>query len=199
MIKKNIVLAFILIAGFCNAQPIRVKMIHMLRPAVGRFKLYIMPYAYDSTISEEQIGAVIDSLPGHLFAARMYNMLYMGDSNLLAVTANEGIYFFHKRFTITVFWKTGNKKEVAYLGRHHHKYWQYNYNENATPASCGHYKNGHKVKKWKYYNTDGRKIKVEKYAKDGTLKTSKTLDKPKKTLRTIFNPKHPAGVHYLII
>jgi hypothetical protein len=198
MIKKNIVFVFILIAGISGAQTVTEKVIHLQSPSFGQYTLHILPFGYDSTISDEQIAACIDTMPGHLFAAKMYNLLYKDDTTKLAVKANEGIYFFHKRYTIEVYWKTGNKKEIAYLGRHHHKYKQFNYYENDVPASVGHYKNGHKVKKWKYFNTDCRKTKVEKYAKDGSVKKSKAFDKPKKTLRSLFNPKHTKGAHYII-
>src|SRR5581483_6942108 len=170
MLRKNIVWLFVLVAGICNAQQIKEKMLHMQSPAVGRYMLHILPWGYDSTVTEEQIAACLDTLPGHLFAAKMYNLLYKDDSTRMAVRANEGIYFFHKRYTINVYWKSGNRKIYALVGRHHKKYWQFNYHENDVPESCGKYRNGHKKGKWNYFNTDGKKIKVEKYAKDGTVK-----------------------------
>lgn len=198
MLRKNIVCLFVLIAGICNAQQIKEKMMYLQSPSVGRLPLHILPWGYDSTVTEEQIAACLDTLPGHLLAAKMYNLLYKDDSTRLAVKANEGIYFFHKRFTIRLYWKNGNRKILAYAGRHHNKYRQYNYHENDAPESCGKYKKGHKVGKWKYFNSDCKKIKVEKYAKDGTIKKTKTFDPPKKTLKAIFNPRHPKGTPYII-
>jgi hypothetical protein len=174
-------------------------MMHMLSPATGRYKMNIIHWTYDSTISDERITQTLDSLPGYLFNAKMYNILYSDDTTRQAVKVNEGTYFFHVRFTVVTFYKNGSKKNVAYVNKHHEKYWEFSYNDNETPEECGHFKNGHKSGKWKYFNTDGKKVKVEKYASDGTVKSTKTYNPPKKCLKTIFNPKHPLGAPYIII
>jgi len=197
--KKNIVCTLLfLFAGVCYGQNIKVKVLQMQSPSIGRYQLHILPMAYDSTVTEAQIAACIDSLPGHLFGAKMYNMLYAGDSTRLAVRIEAGNYFFHKKFTVTIYWKNGNKKEVAILNRHYLKYKEIDYYQNDAPAAHGKYGHGHKKRRWVYFNTRGLKVKVEKYARDGTVKKSKTIDPPKKTLRTIFNPPHSSGTPYVI-
>lgn len=199
MVKKNIVCGlFFLFAALCNGQNIKVKVLQMQSPAVGRYKLHILPFGYDSTVTEARIAACVDTLPGHLFGAKMYNMVYANDSTRLAVRIDAGNYFFHKKFTITMYWRNGNKKEIALLNRHYIKYKEFSYYQNDAPAAHGKYKHGHKKHRWVYFNSRGLKVKVEKYAGDGTVKKTKTFDPPKKTLRTIFNPAHPSGSPYTI-
>lgn len=198
MFRRNIVCLFVLVSTLSVGQNIRYKMIHMQSPAVGRYMMHILPMGYDSTMTAEQIARCVDSLPGHLFNAKMYNILYKDDSTKQAVKVNEGSYFFHKRITEVLFWKNGNKKTVTYVNRHYQKYWEFSYYDNDAPRQCGHYKNGNKKGRWVYFNTQGRKVKVEKHAKDGTLKKTKTFDPPKKCWKTIFNPKYPGGAPYII-
>jgi hypothetical protein len=170
MLKKFIALICILIAGWCSAQHIRNKMIYMQSPAIGRYMLHILPWTYDSTITLEQMAACVDTLAGHPFAAKMYNMLYKDDSTKLAAKIEEGYYPFHIKYTVNIYWKNGNKHHLVLLNRHHEKYWEFDYNVNDAPAACGRYKHGHKKGRWVYFNTQGLKVKVEKYAGDGTLK-----------------------------
>jgi hypothetical protein len=199
MFRKNIVWLFILVTTLSVGQNIRHKMMHMQSPSVGRYKMNILPWAYDSTVSASQIARCVDSLPGHAFNSKMYNILYKDDSTKQAVKVNEGSYLFHKRITEIIFWKNGNKKSVAYVNKHYEKYWEFSYYENDAPCALGQYKKGHKVGKWKYFNTRGLKVKVEKYAKDGTVEKTKIFDPPKKCLKTMFNSAHPGGSPYIII
>jgi len=198
MFKKKVSLLLIFFAGYSHAQTVKYKMIYMQSPSVGRYMLHILPWGYDSTVTPEQIATCIDTLPGHLFSAKLYNLVYKNDTTKLAVKAEEGVYLFHKKYTVTAYWKNGNKLSMVELNKHHQKYWQFNYYMNDAPASCGKYRKGHKKGRWVYFNTQGLKVKVEKYAKDGTLKKTKNIDPPKKTFRTIFNPRHPAGAPYMI-
>lgn len=198
MIRRNIVFLIILFPFLCGAQAIRHKMITMKSPGIGRYMLHILPWGYDTMVTPEQIAKCVDTLQGHMFNSKMYNLLYKDDSTKLAVKAEEGSYFFHRKFTITIYLKNGNKQAVVLLNRHCEKYHEFSYYANDAPASCGHYKHGHKTRRWVYFNTQGKKVKVEKYAKDGTLKKTKTFDPAKKTLRTIFNTRHPEGTPYVI-
>lgn len=199
MFRKNIVCLFLFLSTICSGQNVKHKMIHMQSPAVGRYILYILPLGYDSTVTDEQIAKCVDTMPGHLFNAKMYNLLYKDDSTRLGAKINEGTYFFRKRFTVITYWKNGNKKNVAMLNKHCAKYHDFSYYDNDAPKECGSYRKGHKTGKWKYFNIQGRKVKVEKYAKDGTVKKTKTFDPPKKCWKTIFNPKRPNGTPYIIM
>jgi hypothetical protein len=199
MFRKNVSLFLILFPGLCIGQHIKYKMIHMQSPAVGKYMLHILPWGYDSNTTDEQMARCVDTLPGHPLAAKMYNILYKDDTTRLAVKIEEGLYLFSKkRYTIEVYWKNGNKKYISLVTKRFKKYHQFVYHENDAPAACGCFKNGHKVGRWVYFNTQGLKVKVEHYAKDGTVKSSKTIDPPKKTLRTIFNTRHLAGTPYII-
>lgn len=199
MVSRKIIFAlfFLPLAGF--GQNIQYRMIHMLSPAVGQYMLHILPWRYDTSMTAEQIAKCIDTLPGHLFSAKMYNMLYKDDSTRLAVLADEGVYLlFHKRYSIYIYWKNGNKKSFTFVNKHFYKYRELTYYENDAPRTFGRYKKGVKCGRWVYFNTQGLKVKVEKYAHDGTLKKTKTFDPPKKTLRTTFNPRHLGGTPYKI-
>lgn len=199
MLRKNVALFFIFFSGLCLGQNIKYKMLRMKSPAVGQYMLHILPWGYDSTVTPEQIARCVDTLPGHMFNAKMFNMLYKDDSTRLGVKAEEGTYFFHTKITVYLYWKNGNKKSVTKLNKHGVMYRQFNYYENDAPASCGKYKKGHKAGKWKYFNTQGLKVKTEKYAKDGTVKKTKTYDPPKNCWKTKFNPRHLGGTPYIII
>jgi len=198
MIKKNIVLVLVLFAGLCQAQKVKYKMIYMQSPAIGRYMLHILPWGYDTTITPEQIAKCVDTLPGHFLSAKMYNLVYKDDTTKLAAKIEEAVYVFHKKITLVIYWKNGNKMHYILLNKHHEKYWEFSYHDNDAPAECGKYKKGHKKGRWVYFNTQGLKIRVEKYAKDGTLKKTKNFDPPKKTGRTIFNPRHLGGTPYII-
>jgi hypothetical protein len=199
MVKKNIVcILLFLYSGLCFGQEIKVKVLEMKSPAIGRYKLHILPLTFDSTVTEAKMVACVDSMPGHLFGAKMYDIMYSDDSTRLAARIDAGRYFFHKKFTLTLYWKNGNKRELALLNRHYRIYKEWSYYQNAALAAHGRYKHGHKKHRWVYFNSRGLKIKAEKYAHDGTVKKTKTIDPPKKTLRTIFNPLEPSGAPYII-
>ncbi len=195
---RKIAFILFLLPATGNCQIIRYRMIHMQRPAVGQYMLHILPWYYDSTKKDEQIARCLDTLPGHLFSAKMYNMLYRDDTTKLAVKADEGVYLFHKRYTINIYWKNGNKKSVSFVNRHFVKYLEHSFYDNDAPMAFGRYRKGNKKGRWVYYNTQGKKVKVERYSRSGTLKKSKTFDPPIKTLRTVFNPRHLSGTPYII-
>ncbi len=204
--KKIFALLFLLpVAGF--GQNIEYKMIQMRSPAVGQYMLHILPQRYDTAIPDREIAKCIDTLPGHLFGAKMYNLLYREDTAKLAVKAEEGVYLFHRRYTIEVYWKNGNKKRIAFVNKHFRKYREWNYYDNDAPRAFGRYgkikcdsaTNCTKKKgRWVYFDTQGKKVKVERYSRNGTLKKTKTFNPPKKTLRTAFNPRHLGGTPYII-
>jgi|GEM_PF-1155719 len=199
MVKKNIVCTLLfLYSGLCFGQQVKVKVLQMQSPSVGRYKLHILPITYDSTMTEAKMVACVDTMPGHLFGAKMYNVLYANDSTRLAVRIDAGNYLFHKKFTVTIYWKNGNRKEIALLNRHYMKYKEFDYYQNDAPAAHGRYKHGNKKHRWVYFNSRGLKDKVEKYAHDGTVKKSKTYDPPTKTIRTLLNPIHSSGTPYTI-
>jgi len=170
----------------------------MQSPAIGRYMLHILPWGYDSTMTAESLAKCADTLPGHFLDAKMYNLLYKNDTTKLAVKIDEAVYLFHKKITVYVYWKNGNKKSYTLLNKHCEKYWEFDFHENDAPAACGRYKKGHKKGRWVYFNTQGLKVKVERYAHDGTLKKTKNFDPPKKTLRTTFNVRHLSGTPYII-
>jgi len=198
MLRKNVALLFLFFSGLCAGQNVKYKMIYMQSPAVGRYMLHILPWGYDSAVTAEQIARCIDTMQGHLFNAKMYNLLYKDDSAKLAVKAEEGTYFFHTKYTITLYWKNGDKKSIILLNKHCVKYHEFSYYENDAPRACGKYKKGHKVHRWVYFNTQGLKVKVERYAQDGSVKKTRTFNPPKKCWKTTFNPRHPGGTPYII-
>lgn len=199
MLSTRTVLIFLLlpIAGLC--QNIRYCMIHMKSPAVGQYMLHILPWKYDTTVTDENLARCTDTLPGHLFSAKMYNMLYSDDSTKLAIRIDEGVYPFHKRYTIYKYWKNGNKQSISYVNSRFAKYLEHSFYENDAPQAFGRFRKGHKKGRWVYFNTQGKKVKVERYSSDGTLKKTKSFEPAKKTCRTIFNPRHPSGTPYIIL
>jgi len=168
------------------------------RGGFGQYALHILPIAYDSTVSDITMLKYSDSVETHPFGARQYNLLYKGDSTKMAVQVNAGIYMFHKRYTITEYYKNGNKKCVIYYNKHYTKYWSFYYHSDASPLSKGKWNGDKKRGKWLYFDLDGKKELKEVYTKDGTLKSSKAFTPHKKSATTIFNPKHPQGAPYVI-
>ncbi len=175
----------------------KLKMLIKERPAFGQFRLKIIPIAYDSTVTDSSIINCIDTLPSYLFGARTYHLMFKDDTNKLAVSANEH-GMFRKKFYITEYWKNGNIKRLALYKRHSKHYTCYNYYLNDILASRGKYKNNKKIGKWIYINTGGKKVKVEHYASDGTLKKTKTFKPPHSTFATMFNAAHPEGKPYSV-
>jgi hypothetical protein len=173
-------------------------MIHMQSPAIGQYRLNIINVGYDTSMPDTRLVQCVDTMPGHLFHAKAYNFLYKDDTNHLAVTLNEGTYLFHRRYTMTVFWKNGNKMHCALFNKHLEKYWHFDFYANDAPKECGKYKHGKRKGRWVYFNTMGLKVKVEHYAHDGTLKRTKTFKMPKNCWKSTFNPRHPGGMPYII-
>jgi hypothetical protein len=195
---KNLVFILTLALGIkvCNAQ-VKHKMFIGLGNS-GQYQLNIIPITYDSTVTDLKILQCVDSLPSGLFHSKFYNVLFTGDSTHLAIQITEGTYLFHTRYTITEFYKNGNKKRDTYYTKHLKKYWTFNYYADASPMYTGKYKGEIKKGKWNYYNRDGNLVKVEKYSHDGTLIYTKEYNPAKHTLTTTLNPKHPKGQPYVI-
>lgn len=195
--KLILVLTLAIGVKVCHAQ-VKYKMLVGDKYNLGQFRLNIIPITYDSTVSDEKMLKCVDSLPGGLFSAKTYHVLYKDDSTRLAIQINEGVYLFHKRFTIIEYWKNGITKRITYYNKHFKRYWAFAFYSDASPMDKGKYNGGKKKGRWIYFNTDGKKVKMEKYAPDGTLKKSRDYNPPEKTLTTIFNPKHPHGLPYTI-
>src|SRR6185312_17469990 len=120
--NRRLILSLTLLLSIivCNAQPkIKHKMLVGTRGGFGQYALHILPIAYDSTVSDITMLKYSDSVETHPFGARQYNLLYKGDSTKMAVQVNAGIYMFHKRYTITEYYKNGNKKCVIYYNKHY--------------------------------------------------------------------------------
>ncbi|HTA82425.1 MAG TPA: hypothetical protein VK783_05825 [Bacteroidia bacterium] len=211
---KNLVLILTLALGIkvCNAQ-VKYKMF-VGKGNSGQFRLNIIPITYDSTVSDITMLQYVDSLPAGLFHSKMYNVLFTGDSTHLAIQITEGTYLFHTRYTVTEYYKNGNKKRDTYYTKHLKKYWTFNYYADASPMFTGKYNSSIKATKgyaatpdykgevkkgkWSYYNSDGNLVKIEKYSHDGTMTFTKEFTPPKHTLTTTLNPKHPKGLPYVI-
>ncbi len=178
----------------------------------GQYKLNIIPIKYDTTVTDLKILLCIDSLPGGLFHSKMYNLLYADDSTRMAIQVNEATYFFHTRYEVVEYYKNGAVKRRTYYTKHLKKYWEFDYYADASPKAKGRYRNvksfmpkgdwgrGATLRKgtWKYFNADGNLAKIEKYAKDGSVKTSRDYSPAKRTGTTVMNPKHPKGMPYIL-
>ena len=197
MLRKNLfIIALSLLAVSVCAQ-YKLKMFVNEPPGFGKYRLKIIPIAYDSTVKDSSIINCIDTLPSYLFGARTYHLMYKNDSNKLAVAANEH-GMFRRKFLITEYWKNGNMKRLAIYKRHSKHYTCYNYYLNDILASRGKYRDNKKIGKWIYINTGGKKIRVEHYASDGTLKKAKNFKPPHGTFATFFNAPHPEGRPYSV-
>jgi hypothetical protein len=166
-------------------------------PSFGKYELKIIPIPYDSTVTDSAVINCIDTLPSYLFGVRTYNLLYKDDTTRLAITANEH-GMFRKKFFITLYWKNGNMKRMAVYKRHSKHYYCYTYYENEILASRGRYRDNHKIGRWVYLNSGKKKIRVDHYASDGTLKKTKKFKPPAGTLSTFFMAAHPIGRPYVI-
>jgi len=175
----------------------RVKMLVKQSPGFGEYHLKIIPIAYDSTVTDSIIINCIDTLPSYLFGARTYNLMYKDDSMKLAIMANEH-GMFRKKFYITEYWKNGNMIRVAIYKRHSKHYSCSTYYINEILASRGKYRNNKKVGRWIYTNTGKKKIRVEYYAVDGTLKKTKSFKPARGTFATFFTIPYPEGKPYLV-
>lgn len=153
---------------------------------------------FDSAVTDSDIINCIDTLPSYLFGVRTYQLTYKDDTARLAVTANEH-GMFRKKFFITEYWKNGNMKRMVVYKRHSKHYLCSNYYENEILSAKGKYRNNHKIGRWVYVNTGKKKIRVEHYAPDGTLKKTKKIKPPKGTFATFFMAAHPEGQPYRIV
>lgn len=105
---------------------------------------------------------------------------------------------FRRKFYITEYWKNGNIKREAVYKRHSKHYLCSSYYVNEILSSKGKYRNNKKIGRWIYTNTGKKKIRVEYYAKDGTLKKAKNFKPPHFTFATFFNVARPSGRPYLV-
>lgn len=175
----------------------RVKMLVKQSPGFGEYRLKILPIAYDSTITDSSIINCIDTLPSYLLGVRTYDLMYKDDSTRLAIMANEH-GMFRKKFYITGYWKNGNMKRLAIYKRRSKSYLCYTYYFNEILASKGKYRNKKKVGRWIYTNTGKKKIRVEHYTSDGTLKKTKSFKPARGTFATFFTVPYPEGKPYLV-
>ncbi len=199
------ILTLVVCIKVCNGQ-IKHKMFVGLHNT-GQYRINILPFRYDSTVSDIRILQCIDSLPGLAFHSKMYNLLYKDDSTRMAIQVNEAAYLFHIRYEVVEYYKNGVVKRRTYYNKHLKKYWEFDWYADASPKAKGHYKtldgdwSSGVVKKkgcWQYYNADGNLVKKERYGRYGDLKTSKDYNPAKRTFVTIMNPKHPKGEPYVI-
>ncbi len=187
---------FTLLAAVC-AGLYNVKMLVKLSPGFGQYRLKIIPIAFDSAVSDSSIMNCLDTLPALLFGAATYNLMYKDDSTRLAIMINEhGI--FRKKFYITEYWKNGNIKREATYKRHSKHYSCSIFYSNEILAAQGNYQNNRKIGRWLYINTAKKKIRVEIYAKDGSLKKTITFKPPQSTLATFFEVVKPQGSPYIV-
>ncbi|HWY99037.1 MAG TPA: hypothetical protein VNY36_08130 [Bacteroidia bacterium] len=210
MIKKLFfILTLLLCVIVCKAQ-VRHKMF-VGSNNTGQYKLNIIPVKYDTTVSDLTILKCIDSLPGGLFHAKMYNLLYADDSTRMAIQVNEGTYLFHTRYEVVEYYKNGAIKRRTYYNKHEMKYWYMSFYPDASPKEKGRYQTSASAKqlhsayfdinckkgKWQYFNIEGNMVKMERYNRYGQEKT-KDYNPPKRNFTTIMNPKKPKGKPYVI-
>jgi hypothetical protein len=194
--KKFLFIPLLLLVASVSAQ-YKVKMLFEQSPGYGKYRLKIIPIAYDSAVTDSSIINCVDTLPSLLFGARTYNLMYKDDSTKLAIMANEH-GMFRKKFYITGYWKNGNTKRLAIYKRHSRHYLCSNYYINEILASRGKYRNNKKIGRWIYTNSGKKKIRVEHYASDGTLKKAKNFKPPHGTFATFFTAPHPDGRPYIV-
>lgn len=163
----------------------------------GQYELNILPYKYDTTVSDTRILQTIDSLPGKAFHSKMYNLLYADDSSRLAVQVNEAAYLFHLRYEVVVYYKNGNVKRRTYYNKHLKKYWEFDWYADASPMETGKFNGDKKKGRWDYFTPDGLLSAREWFTHKGELKKEAKC-RPTKTFTTIMNPKHPGGMPYVI-
>ncbi len=175
----------------------KVKMLVKQPPGFGQYRLKIIPIAYDSTVTDSSIMNCMDTLPSYLFGARTYHLMYRDDSMKLAVMANEHGPF-RGKFRITEYWKNGNMKRVAVYKKHSKHYLCHTYYANEILASTGKYRNKKKIGRWVYINTGKKKIRVEHYSTDGTLKKTKQFKPARGTFATFFMVAEPEGTPYTV-
>ncbi len=118
-------------------------------------------------------------------------ILNRNDTAKIAATVNETI--------ISKYWNNGNIKSYFIcrgVGRDLVDF--YKYHENSMLKMSARYYKERKMGKWKYYDEDGKKYKIEKYDATGNLKKLKELSIPRKTLKTAFQKQKSSGVSYII-
>ena len=197
MLQRSFLFVLLIFIASAVSGQYREKMLVKQSPDIGQYKLKIIPIGYDSTVSDSTIIKCIDTLPSYLFGARTYHLMFKDDSNRLAIMANEHGPF-RGKITITEYWKNGNIKREAIYKRHSKHYLCSNYYSNELLASKGKYRNSKKFGRWLYINTAKKKIRVEYYAKDGTLKKARDFNPPHSTLATFFEVAKPKGSPYLV-
>ncbi len=197
MLQKIFSFILLILVASSSSGQYKEKMLVMQSPGFGQYWLKIIPIGYDSTVSDSNIINCIDTLPSYLFGVRTYNLMFADDSNKLAIMANEhGLL--RKKFYITEYWKNGNRKRETVYKRHSHHFSCSNFYSNEILASRGNYRNKKKTGRWVYFNTNKKKIRVEFYANDGTLKKARNFKPPRTSLRTMFEVEKPEGQPYMI-
>jgi hypothetical protein len=69
--------------------------------------------------------------------------------------------------------------------------------DNQRMKSVKHYSNGRPIKRWKYFDAEGRKLKVEIY-RHGSLKRTKIFPHPRRSLRVMFSFRNKRGIEWVI-
>ncbi|CAN5313723.1 hypothetical protein BH09BAC5_BH09BAC5_01010 [soil metagenome] len=160
---------------------------------------YIFPELYSDSLSETKIFNVLDTL-----TEKRYLVLFGDDTTKFAMvlqfTSNlkEDIFKSNlKEYIFAEYWKNGNNKKTVYYNTQKQKTGKYSeLYENQILKITGRYKNDLKTGKWKYYNPDGKLIRIEHYS-EGRLVTSKDYTPAKKSYRIILR-KAKSGRIYTI-
>jgi len=166
-------------------------------------KIDILPTHYDSTITDEKINELFDSLPstysGLLYSFKCYYMVYKDDTNELAIMAIK----MQSSFRIIELWKNFNLKRIVDYDKQFNtqrfsEIYENGINKvysNSNPS----FRNNHKTGKWFYYDDKGKIIKKEKYSSKGELVKVKEYKHPRKPfLIWLFPYNHPEGYKYTI-
>ncbi len=169
---------------------------------INSFKAYILPIVYDSTVSDQSLMKMVDTIPaiGYPLAEQIYVITDKNDSTKPAVMIYKNKVYgtANWKFMIQELYPNGNPKRIS----------TYDKNLKAYPVFCeaydnmmvktkGHYLNGIKIKRWKYFDPQGRKLETEIY-RNGVVRKTKTFRHPRKTLFTCMQYTNKKGVDYIL-
>ncbi|MBI3509470.1 MAG: hypothetical protein HY064_02330 [Bacteroidetes bacterium] len=196
--KRVLLPVFFFIFSATYSQKIKTKTV--VRNDSTRFTIRIYPALYDSSLTDQQVMNGVDTLPLRFPFGKYYFTLFKDDTTKFAqsVLKFRGFGLLKGKYNFATYYKNGNFTCVSVYNREKVLDGGYaEYFENSLPKVTGRYHNGKKRGRWRYYDEDGKLLKIETYKRTGEM-TEKKFDKPSKNLTTGNWPQRPDGRPYVI-
>src|SRR5665213_30747 len=200
--KKFLLISIFLISFFNQnifaqthaRQKIMVYQIYSLSHKSGyHFPITTFPFFINDSTSDEKLIAAEDSVKRSTLSPVIFALSDKDSSRYLAEVVN-GVYH-----VVTRYDAAGNYLRVTQYNKKFQRTHGYlEYYPGMRMKIIGHYHKGNKTHTWKYYDSNGKLTKKEKY-KRGMLVKEKDLKHPRRTYITLFSPKNEVPMQYKIM